>query len=155
MKLDYDGASLDGGNKAITTQTSITINPLTENDLAALSAGMTNVTAGPRRGYRFLPHNARFGDKLTVSLPYDPALIPDGLTADDLKSFYFDDQSGMWQELDRVKVDTKNHLVVSTSDHFTDMINAAVTVPDHTQPLSFDPNSIKDVEPPIPPRAST
>jgi RHS repeat-associated protein len=146
VKLGYDGASLDGSTKAITTQTTITIDPLSQNDVPMLSTGMKNVTAGPRRGYRFLPHSTHFGDKLTVSVPYDPALIPDGLTVDDVKTFFFDDQSGTWQELDRVKVDAKNQLIVSTTDHFTDMINAAVTVPDHAQGTSFNPNSIKDLK---------
>ena len=91
----------------------ITITPLAETELPALDQGMANATLGPRRGYRFGPHNTKFGDKITVSLPYDPALIPEGLTADDLRTFFFDDQLGRWQELDRVKVDTKNRLVRS------------------------------------------
>src|SRR5262245_60033276 len=145
-KLAADGATLELGTKAATKAMLITITSLGPNDLSALDEGMANATAGPRRGYRFGPHNTRFGDKITVSLPYDPALIPEGLTADDLKTFFFDDQTGMWQELDRVKVDTKNQVVVSLSDHFTDMINAAVTVPEHAQPLSYNPNSLKDVK---------
>src|SRR5262245_51034120 len=145
-KLAYEGATLELGTKAVTKAMVITITALGQDDLPALDQGMANATAGPRRGYRFGPHNTRFGDKITVSLPYDPALIPEGLTADDLKTFFFDDQTGMWQELDRVKVDTRNRVVVSLSDHFTDMINAAVTVPDHAQPLSYNPNSLKDVQ---------
>src|SRR5262249_22798026 len=145
-KLAYDGATLDVGAAAVTTSTVLSITPLTQDDLSALDEGMANATAGPRVGYRFLPHNTKFKDKITISLPYDPALIPQGLSEQDLKTFYFDDQLGMWQELDRVTVDTANHLVVSQSDHFTDMINAAVTVPDHPQTLSYNPNSLKEIK---------
>jgi len=129
----------------LATPTVISIASLCQEDLPALDQGMTNVTKGPRQGYRFLPH-MQFRGKLKVSLPYDKTLIPPGLTEQDIKTFYFDDQLGSWQELERVTVDTAAHVVVSLSGHFTDMINAVVTVPDHPQALSFNPTSLKDIK---------
>src|SRR5262249_25699911 len=48
-------------------------------DIAQLDDGMTNVTAGSKRGFRFLPHMT-FKKNLHVAIPYDPTLIPAGMT---------------------------------------------------------------------------
>jgi hypothetical protein len=63
-----------------------------------------------------------------------------------VKTFYFDEQAGSWEELERVAIDLQAKVVVSLTDHFTDMINATVTVPDHPQALSYNPTSIKDIK---------
>jgi hypothetical protein len=107
---------------------------------------MTNVTKGPRRGYRFLPHGAKFLKNVAVTLPYDKALIPPGHTEDDVKTFYFDDNAGRWVQLPYVSADKSNKLINSTTNHFTDMINAVVTVPDHPLTVSFNPTSMKDIK---------
>jgi len=145
-KLSYEAATLELEAGSVSKDTTITITPLDEPDLPLLDQGMADVTLGPRRGYRFYPHKMHFNKKITIKLPYDPTLIPAGLTEQDIKTFYFDDQSGYWQELERVSVDTKSKVVVSLSDHFTDMINATVTVPDHSQPLSNNPTALKDIK---------
>jgi RHS repeat-associated protein len=145
-RLDHEGATLEIPAGSVSRDTIITIIPLEEEEMPLLDQGMTDVTLGPRRGYRLLPHNMKFNKKITVKLPYDPSLIPDGLTEQDLKTYYFDDQKGVWQELELVSIDTRRQVVVSLSDHFTDMINATITVPDHPQTMSYNPNSIKDIK---------
>ncbi|HEY0736351.1 MAG TPA: SpvB/TcaC N-terminal domain-containing protein, partial [Herpetosiphonaceae bacterium] len=145
-KVAHDGAVIGLGSGAVAEDTPISITPLAQQELPALDAGMTNVTQGPRGGYRFLPHGTRFREKIQLSLPYDKTLIPPGLTEQDIKTFYFDDQAGIWKELDRVSVDAQAGVVVSLTDHFTDMINATVTVPDHPEALSYNPTSIKDIK---------
>ena len=107
---------------------------------------MTNVTRGPRQGYRFQPHKMEFNDNVAVTVPYNKTLIPPGLTEQDIKTFYFDDQAGTWKELQRGEVNLQTQTVTSLTNHFTDMINATVTVPDHPQPLSYNPTSIKDIK---------
>src|SRR5262249_19308317 len=105
-----------------------------------------NVTKGPRRGYRYLPHGSKFLQTVALAMPYDKALIPPGHTEDDIQTFYFDDQAGRWGALDRVSVDKTNKVGNSNTNHFTDMINAVVTVPDHPQTVSFNPTSMKDIK---------
>lgn len=144
--LVHEGATLEIGADALAAATIISVAPLREDDLPALDPGMTNVTSGPRRGYRFLPHPMQFRDPIRVTLPYDQTLLPPGLSEQDVRTFYFDDQAGRWRELERVAVDTQAGVVVSLTDHFTDMINATVTVPDHPQPLSYNPNGIEDIQ---------
>lgn len=145
-KVAHDGATIELGPQAVATDTPISITPLSQQELPVLDAGMTNVTQGPRKGYRFLPHGTRFQEKIRVSLPYDKHLLPPGLTAQDIKTFYFDEQSGSWKALERVTVDAQAGAIVSLTDHFTDMINATVTVPDHPEALSYNSTSIKDIK---------
>jgi RHS repeat-associated protein len=144
--VSNDDASLAIDQNVLTATTVLTITPMRPEDVPALDQGMTNVTKGPRCGYRFGPHPAHFAAAMQVSIPYNRSLIPPGLTEQDIKTFYFDDQSGSWKELQRVAVDTQRQNIVSTTDHFTDMINATVTVPDHPQTLSNNPTSMKDIK---------
>jgi len=141
-----DGTTLVFDAGTVATDTTVTINPLAETDVPALDVGMVNVTKGPRRGYRYLPHGSKFLKPVAMAMPYDKALIPPGHTEDDVKTFYFDDQAGRWVDLPFVSVDKTNKVVNSTTDHFTDMINAVVTVPDHPQTVSFNPTSMKDIK---------
>src|SRR5262245_2459726 len=146
-KLSFAGAALDIPAGAVPTQTTITIAALSSTELAtALDKGMANATMGPQAAYRFLPHNMHFARKIKVSVPYDETLIPAGFTEQDLRTYFFDTEMGQWQILDRVAVDTANRLIVSSTDHFTDMINGVVTVPDHPGTQSLDPNSMAGIK---------
>ena len=144
--INHDESKLVIDSGTVATDTTITIQPLAEVDVPALDLGMVNVTKGPRRGYRYLPHGARFLKNVNVTLPYDKALIPPGHTEDDVRTYFFDEQAGRWVPLPFVSADKTNKLVNSTTDHFTDMINAVVTVPDHPQAVSFNPTSMKDIK---------
>src|SRR5512139_123634 len=145
-KLAYDAASLDLPADAVGSEINIGITPLRAEDLPALDAGMTNVTKGPRHGYRFTPSPMKFKNKIKVTLPYSKASIPAGHTEQDVRTYFFDTQAGSWKVLERVAVDAQAETVTSYTDHFTDMINATVTVPDHPQGVSFNPTLIKDIK---------
>ncbi|HLQ24523.1 MAG TPA: SpvB/TcaC N-terminal domain-containing protein, partial [Acidiferrobacterales bacterium] len=144
--ISNDESTLVFAAGTVASDTTVTIAPLADENVPALDMGMTNVTKGPRRGYRFLPHGAKFLKNVNVTLPYDKALIPPGHTEDDIKTFYFDDQAGRWIALDGITVDKTNKVINSVTNHFTDMINATVTVPDHPNPTSFNPTSMKDIK---------
>ena len=105
--LSYEGATLEIGATAVSAKTSICITPLDAGNMSALDKGMTDVTQGQRKGYRFTPHGMRFNAKINVRLPYDPALIPSTSNEQELKTYFFDDQLGMWVALERVSVDTR------------------------------------------------
>jgi len=144
LLLSHDDAGLAFAPGSVKARTAIQARSLCAGDLPELDSGMTNVTAGPRRGYRFLPHTTFAGD-LEVSLPYDPALIPPGQTSRDVRVFFFDEKAKVWTALPGTTVDTAAATVRSTTDHFTDMIAATVTVPDHPETVSDDPTSIKNI----------
>jgi RHS repeat-associated protein len=142
--MNYDGARLTIGYDAVPVRLSVGVASLADSDLQPLDAGMTNVTMGPRRGWQFTPHPYTFLKKIQVALPYDPKVV--GTDLEDLYTYYYDDQRACWRPLERVQVDALNHLVISLTDHFTDMINATVVVPDHPGDASFNPTQIKDIQ---------
>jgi len=139
------GAGIVVGEGAVNEELDITMMPLNDIDLAALDTWMTNVT-GPNNGYRFLPHGKHFNKKIEVRIKYQPSLLPPGFSEDDIKTFYFDDQAGKWKELERKSIDKGKKEVVALTDHFTDMINAVIQVPDSPQNTQFNPTQIKDIK---------
>ncbi|EDN72687.1 conserved hypothetical protein [Beggiatoa sp. SS] len=145
-KIAHDEAELDVGADAVDGPTSLCIKSLYSLEIQELDPGMTNVTKGPRKGYRFFPKGMKFKNKVKVTVPYAKSLIPTGHTEDDIKTFYFDRELGKWQELERVELDSKANNVISYTDHFTDMINSVVTVPESPQSVSFNPTKIKDIK---------
>ncbi|MCT9929904.1 hypothetical protein N5079_06685 [Planotetraspora sp. A-T 1434] len=141
-----DGAQVVVKPGALSKPVSIGISRLADTDLAPLDSGMTNVTGKAHSGFRFTPHPMQFLTKVEVTLPYDPALVPSGFTAQDVFTYFYDDVALCWQVLQRVSVDQVNHTVTSLTDHFTDMVNSTVTVPEHPENMSFNPNQIKGIE---------
>lgn len=144
VAVAHEDSKLLLGPDAVAAPVTISVTALAENELHELAPGMENVTKGPRRGYKFTPHPFKFDRKVELTLPYDAAAV--GTATDDLYTFYYDDQRGCWRPLERVRIDTVNNVVVSLTDHFTDMINATVVVPDHPDGASFDPTQIKDIQ---------
>jgi hypothetical protein len=143
--VSHDGAMVAVTGKAVSKPVRITAQSLCGTSMAKLDQGMTNVTAGPRRGYRFLPH-MNFGSTLRITLPYDPALIPVGMSASDIRTFYHDVNAKKWEALPLVKVDTKARTVTSTTTHFTDFTLSTITTPDSGAPINDDPSTIKDIK---------
>jgi len=135
---------LDGDE--ISKATKFGINTLASTDLAAIDAAMTNVTGGGQSGYRFTPTPMTFNKQVLVVIPYNPSFLPDGMTAQDIKTYYYDTVATRWIALERVYLDTTANMVVSATDHFTDMINATVVVPDHPQLQAFNPTQIKGIK---------
>jgi RHS repeat-associated protein len=134
--VDIDAGSVGGPTKVTASAVC---------DIAPLDDGMTNVTAGSKRGFRFLPHMT-FKKNLRVAIPYDPTLVPAGMTDQDIRTYYYDEAAQAWKPLDLDRVDTTAHKVRSLSNHFTDMIAATATVPDHPSTLSYDPTAMKDIK---------
>jgi len=78
-------------------------------------------------GYEFSATNATsqtitsFNSDITISFPYtDAQLVKLGITADQLVPSYWDSTTGTWRQVGNVTIDTTNHLVVITTNHFTD-----------------------------------
>ncbi|HEY6095561.1 MAG TPA: SpvB/TcaC N-terminal domain-containing protein, partial [Gallionellaceae bacterium] len=139
-------ASLEIDPDAVDQAVDIRITPLTDTQLPRLDPGMTNVTHGPYAGYRFTPSPFKFKKNIKVTLPFDSAKVPLGHTENDIKTYYFDTEAGHWVPLDRVLVDGGKKRVTSLTNHFTDMINATMTVPDHPEAVSFNPTQMKDIK---------
>ena len=140
-----DGGTVEVPPTAVDAPTTIEAESLCSSSLPPLDAGMTNVTDGPRDGYRFTPHMT-FDADLHITVPYDGTLIPAGLAEQDVQIYYYDTTQGQWVPLQRDTLDQTADKVEALSNHFTDMIAATVTVPDHPENVSFNPTSIKDLK---------
>lgn len=145
-ELKYRGAELAFEADALNGKTRIQMQPLRDVDLPALDVGMINVTRGTMRGFRFLPHGHRFKKAARVRLPFDKAKLPKGMTAKDVKTFYFDTDLGRWQPLATAAVDDGKGELTALTTHFTDMINAVVQAPESPDAASFNPTQLKDIK---------
>ncbi|MFL6201629.1 MAG: toxin TcdB middle/N-terminal domain-containing protein [Thermoanaerobaculia bacterium] len=141
--LSLAGASLQVPPGALAQKTALSMRRLAAGDLPGLDAGMTNVTAG-RGGFRMGPHGIRFREPVFLTLPFDRALIPAGLSEDDVQVFYFDEATGRWLPVPRAEL--KAGAVVGATDHFTDFIAATLAMPDEPEGESFEPNSLDELE---------
>ena len=97
-------------------------------------------------GYRFLPAGTKFEKDVTITLPYSSELNAKPQSLDELYTYFYDTQKKSWIKLERLEVDRKNHKVRSLSTHFTDMINATLTMPESASPVDVNLNSIKNLE---------
>lgn len=97
-------------------------------------------TAGPV--HEFGPDGATFELPVTLTISYDPSLIPEGVNEEYLVIAYYHEDAGKWIELDSI-VDTKANIISARVSHFT-----AFAV------FGFPP-VVPPVMPPMPPAAFT
>lgn len=145
-KIEHDEAILEFDEDALDAAITLNLDSLDDTGLPPLDPGMVNVTKGPRKGYRFLPHGMKFQKNIQVTLPYDKTQIPVGYTDTDVQTYYYDEDLERWALLEAVTVSTDTQEVISLTDHFTDMINAVVTPPDAPQNKSFSGTELKDIK---------
>ena len=136
-RLNVTPGALDGKVK-------LSMRGLRHGDLPALDDGMTNVTP-ERGGFRMGPHGLRFKKPVELSLPYDAALIPKGMTAEDVHTFFFDEESGRWFPLPRLDAKSGGEVITSLTTHFTDFINATIAMPDEPSGANFSSNSLQEL----------
>ena len=143
--LGADNVLLKVTEQALKSTQQLSVTALRDVDLPALDMGMNNVTAA-HQGYRFLPHGEHFNAGATVSLKYDRTKIPTGYTENDIRTYYFDNDSRHWVALDRDTLDKSLCMVVSKTTHFTDMINGIIKVPESPQTQGFTPTMMNDIK---------
>ena len=136
---------LSGEAGSLKEKTELTIDGLDTNVLPPMNAGMINVTAD-YAAYRMLPHGMIFNKDIEVVLPYDTTLLPMGFTANDIMTYYYDEQYGRWIEIERDSVDMINHLIISKVNHFTDFINAVIKTPEMPETSAYVPTTMSDIK---------
>ena len=117
--------------------------------LASLQSGMVNITGGAK-AYRLLPHGEHFSSPALLRLAYEPAMLPHGFRPADIYTYYYDELASRWIQLERVTVDTLEHVIVSRTTHFTDFINAVIRTPEMPEVSAFVPTQLADMEAPSP-----
>jgi hypothetical protein len=84
--LSHDGAEVKVPVGALATGGTLSIRPLAAREVARMNPGLINATRGPRRGYCMEP-SQHFSAMVTVTLPYDRKLLPEGTPERDLRIF--------------------------------------------------------------------
>ncbi|MFC4476477.1 RHS repeat-associated core domain-containing protein [Flavobacterium chungangensis] len=142
--LSVGAASLEVSESALLENKTLSITPLRSLDLPALDPTMTNLTNG--RGYRFLPHGEHFADGAVVKLGYNKELLPPGYTEEDIRTFFFDKNTGHWEALERDSLDTAHQIIISKTTHFTDMINGVIKTPESPDTQGFAATMMNDIK---------
>lgn len=97
-------------------------------------------------GYRFLPAGQQFLKEVRITIPYDRSLNMRESALEDAATYFYDTNAGKWTRLKRLEVNRPEATITSASTHFTDMINATLSLPDTSGPLELNINSIKGLE---------
>ena len=141
--LSVGGASIAIPKDALRAAATVSVTALRTMDLPAMDQGMVNVTAGGG-GYRYLPHGTKFAREAKLGLGYDQALIPEGYTAKDIRTYFFDEKKGHWVALPLDSVTTG--VVHSRTGHFTDMINGIIKAPESPDAEGYNSTSMKGIK---------
>ena len=141
----------------------LSITPLRKGELPHLPAGMVNVTADRSNptvetnskdsiaGYRFLPHGEHFVySPASIAVPYDSTLIPQGYTAEDIHTYYYDELKAQWVMLRHKALDKGKELVMAETSHFTDIINGIIKVPESPETQNYVPTGISELKAAVP-----
>ena len=144
--ISLDGVLLRVPTGGMNKTKSLSITGLLDDDLPPIPDEMTNVTKNYYAGYRFLPHGILFDSAATIAMAYDENLIPEGFTAEDVYTYYYDESDHKWKALERDSINHRSSLIVSGTLHFTDMINGIIKVPESPETEGFVPTTIKDIK---------
>src|SRR5499433_889812 len=144
-KLVHDGAEVRVPPGALATGGALSIRPLAAREVAKLPPGLLNTTRGPRHGYRMEP-SQHFNAEVTVTLPYDRHLLPEGTPDRDVRIFWYDTAAKRWTPLRRVEVNAREQTVTGWTDHFTDFITGVVNVPNHQQVEGYTPTTFSGMK---------
>ncbi|WP_434362366.1 hypothetical protein NF212_19045 [Parasalinivibrio latis] len=144
--VGFEDASLNVLKTSLSAERDIEVFTLEERDIPALDQGMVNVTRGDAAAYRFLPHGIKFNQENELTLGYDKSKIPEGYSESDVHTFFYDDETNRWVQLARNEVVTKDGVIISKTDHFTDMINAVIQTPDSPETQAFGTTQLKDMK---------
>ncbi len=134
---------IDSG--AVSRDVEISILATTEEHSGDIPDHLANLTANGAV-YRMLPDGQQFERDITIAMRYDSTALPYGYTADDIYTFFFNEQTQMWQQVERDSVDTQNQIVYSRTNHFTDYINGVLKMPESSDAMAYTPTSIKDLK---------
>ena len=138
--LEAEGVRFSIPEGAVEAEVEITISRLYE---VAEGGEVKNVTAG-FGGWRFLPEGMKFKRACELSLEYDERI--EGEDAQGIYTYYYDEKEKRWIALERKRVDEEGKRIESYTDHFTDMINGTLSLPESPEPVRVNLNSIKELK---------
>ncbi|UTC68983.1 hypothetical protein E4O01_09825 [Treponema sp. OMZ 790] len=102
-----------------------------------------NVTAG-LGGYRFEPAGIKFKKECLIKMAYDERIEEE--YAQEIYTYYYNKRKKAWEALKRKGVDVEKKVIESYTNHFTDMINGTLSLPESPGPVNINLNSIKELK---------
>ncbi len=144
-ELSRENVSLMIDSGAVKENVEISVIEVSEENTATLIEGMDNVTKG-KKCYRMLPDGQKFEKDITIAIKYDSTNLPFGYTEEDIYTFFYNEEIGIWQKIERDSIDKDKQLVYSHTNHFTDYINGILKVPENSDAIAYTPTSIKDLK---------
>ncbi|WP_253691008.1 toxin TcdB middle/N-terminal domain-containing protein [Treponema denticola] len=102
-----------------------------------------NVTAG-LGGYRFEPSGIKFKKECLIKMAYDERIEEE--YAKEIYTYYYNKRKKAWEALKRKGVDVEKKVIESYTNHFTDMINGTLSLPESPGPVNINLNSIKELK---------
>ncbi len=143
--IAFDNVLLVIDSGAVCTDVDISIIAIAEEYTGTIPENMENLTAGGLV-YRMLPDGQKFDKNITIAMRYDSTSLPYGFTPDDIYTFFYNEHTHMWQQIERDSVDKRNHIIYSHTNHFTDYINGVLRVPENSDAMAYTPTSIKGLK---------
>ena len=145
LLLEYESFRLSADSGTLKHDLPLQFSVLGRSQSQPMPSNMLNTTGDFAEGYRLLPNGEHFQEPALISIPYDPFKIPMGYKAEDVYSYYYDEASAQWTQLERCAVDTIAHIITSYTTHFTDFANAVIKVPDMPESKAFVPTALTDM----------
>lgn len=145
LLLEAESFSLSADSGLLLHDLLLQLTLLKDNKHGQIPSNMVNTTGDFVEAYRLLPCGEHFSLPARITMPYDPHLIPRGYKAEDIYSFYYDDEVAQWKCLERCSVDTTSHTITSYTTHFTDFANAVIKVPDMPESKAFVPTMMTEL----------
>lgn len=134
---------IDSG--AVKNNVEISVVEINKTNTADIPDNMENITQG-HKCYRMLPDGQKFEKDITIAIKYDSTQLPYGYTEEDIFTFFYNEEIGLWQQVERDSIDREKQLVYSRTNHFTDYINGILKTPESSDAMAYTPTSIKDLK---------
>jgi len=141
--VELGGARIDIPSGALAKDTQISIKRLLRTE--ETGDGLYNVTSGGG-AYRFEPAGLQFLKEVQISIAYTSILEGKDASLEDTYTYFYDVKQEKWVALRRLGIEKEKRIIHSATTHFTDMINATLTLPENPSSLDFNLNSIKGLE---------
>ncbi|MCB9202820.1 MAG: hypothetical protein H6604_07230 [Flavobacteriales bacterium] len=143
--IELEKTSLEVPANILKESKIISVYAVPHREVMPITSEMINVTAD-YGAYRYLPHGHHFSEPVKLSIGYDAKKIPAGYTANDIQTFYFDEQQKKWLAVSKDSVDINNQRIISKTTHFTDYINGIIKVPESPETGNFTPTMMSDIK---------
>ncbi|WP_158524905.1 SpvB/TcaC N-terminal domain-containing protein, partial [Mesonia sp. K7] len=146
--FSYEALSIDQQNLSGSyPQAGFVVNKLEFKDVRVLNSSLYNVTAGDAPAFRVQKLHLPDSVPVKLHLKFDENKIPQGYSAKDVKTFYYNKSERQWKALPTDSISYQDKSIISRSfNNETDYINGIIKVAESPETSNFTPTTISDME---------